>query len=314
MMPCFSPIPIRNKRTSRLNRRGATFYQLVPCGKCIGCLKARQMQYAFRMEYEALDPSNKMIRFCTFTYAPEFLPADNELSVLEVQHYIRRLKKYLPASVRVRYCFCGEHGSADYTERAHYHAILYFSEIVPERLIAKAWSFGRVDVAEPSLARFGYVAKYSTKQLGDGSEKWNVPPFLLLSNSLGFYFLDLHGDYCRKRLINSWINASGYNVLLPRVFMERLFPPDDKVHIQAMRSSDAKRVYYETFVGDNYVLHYKRKSAYEARVSVSSTKKGLSVSAFEGQQAIGLSFSLQNRKSAIFSRVRYETGRYSVCG
>ena len=272
------------------------------------------MQYAFRMEYEALDPSNKMIRFCTFTYAPEYLPADNELSVLEVQHYVRRLKKYLPSSVRVRYCFCGEHGSADYTERAHYHAILFFSEIVPESAIAKAWKYGRVDVSEPSLARFGYVAKYSVKQLGDGSEKWNVPPFLLLSQSLGFYFLEKHGDYCRKHFINSWINASGYNVLLPRVFMERLFPPDDKVHIVAKRSSDAKAVYYETFVGDKSVLVAKRKSAYDARVSVASSKRGLSVAAFQGLQSIGLSVSLRNRKQAIFSRVRYETGRYQIGG
>lgn len=171
MMPCYQPQYVRNKRLSRLNRHGATFYNLVPCGKCIGCLRSRQMQYAFRMEWEALDPSNKMIRFCTFTYAPKYLPNDNELSVSVVQHYVRRLKKYLPNGVRVRYVFCAEHGSADYTERAHYHAILYFSEIIPDRLISRAWSFGRVDIQEPSLARFGYVAKYSTKQLGDESEK-----------------------------------------------------------------------------------------------------------------------------------------------
>lgn len=313
-MPCYTPISVRNQRTSRVGRIGSTYYNLVPCGKCLGCLKTRQMQYAFRMEYEALDPSNKMIRFCTFTYAPEFLPEDNELSVLEVQHYVRRLKKYLPSSVRVKYCFCGEHGSADYTERAHYHAILFFSEIVPESVIAKAWKFGRVDVQEPSLARFGYVAKYSVKQLGDGSEKWRVPPFLLISNSLGFYFLEKHGDYIRKNYINSWINASGYNVLLPRIFMERLFPPKDKVHLQKSRESVAADAYYTAFVGDKYVLYYKRKSAYDARVSMQALKSGMHVPNFQGNYFLGLSLSLKYRKSAILSRVRYETGRYSISG
>lgn len=312
-MPCYNPQSIRNAATSRLNRRGSTWYRLVPCGKCLGCLKNRQMQYAFRMEYEALDPSNKMIRFCTFTYADKYLPEDNELNKLEVQHYIRRLKKYLPEGARVRYFFCGEHGSPLYTERAHYHCILFFDRIVQESAIAKAWKYGRVDVSEPSLARFGYVAKYSVKQLGDCSERWKVPPFMMLSNSLGFYFLELHGDYIRKNFINSWINASGYNVLLPRVFMERLFPPKDKIHLKHMHENDAALSYYSTFVGDKSVLVAKRKSSYDARISIESTKRGLSVNSFEHLVSVGNEFVHYNKRNSIFNRVYYETGRYTKC-
>ena len=271
------------------------------------------MQYAFRMEYEALDPSNKSIYFCTFTYAPDFLPPDNELSKLEVQHYIRRLKKFLPDSVRVRYFFCGEHGSVQFTERAHYHAILYFSDYVPEKVIARAWPFGRVDIQEPSLQRFGYVAKYSVKQLGDNSAKWKQQPFMLVSNGLGFYFLECHGDYIRKNRINSWINGSGFPVLLPRVFMERLFPPKDKVHNDLSNKSAAARSYFSAFVGDKVLLDWKRKTAYDARVSMQSTKRGLSVGMYEGFVSLGNSFIHQNKRNAIFNRVRYETGRYSVC-
>lgn len=311
IMPCYNPISVRNKRSSSLNRHGRTFYQLVPCGKCLGCLKVRQMQYAFRMEWEAKDISNKCIYFCTFTYAPEFLPPDNELSKLEVQHYIRRLKKYIP-NVRVRYVFCGEHGSFEFTERAHYHAILFFSDYVSMSIIAKAWPFGIVDIAEPSLQRFGYVAKYSVKQLGDGSEKWRQPPFLLISNSVGFHFLEVHGDYVRKNYINSWINASGFPVLLPRIFMERLFPPLDKVHMEKRHSSSAAESYYSAFVGNKYVLDFKRKTRYDARVSVQSSKRGLSVPAYEAFVGLGNSFVNQNKVQSIFNRVKYETGRYSV--
>lgn len=268
------------------------------------------MQYSFRLEYEALDPSNKFMRFCTFTFAPDYLPEDNELSKSCVQHYVRRLKKYLPVGVRVKYFFCGEHGSPDFTERAHYHAILFFSEIIPERLIVKAWPFGRVDVSEVSLARFGYVAKYSMKQLGDGSEKWKQPPFMLISNGVGFYFLELHGDFVRKRFLNSWINASGYNVLLPRIFMERLFPPMDKVHLEKYRSSEAAASYYSAFVGNKRVLDCKRKSAYEARISIDASKRGLSVAAFQGFRSLGNSFLYSNKTESIFNRVKYETGRY----
>lgn len=312
-MPCYNPQSVKYGRLSFVRRNGATFYHLVPCGKCLGCLKVRQMQYAFRMEYEALDPATKCIYFCTFTYSSEFLPPDNELSKLEVQHYVRRLKKYLPLNVRLRYVFCGEHGSPEYTERAHYHAILFFTDFVSESLVAKAWPFGRVDVQQPSLQRFGYVAKYSVKQLGDGSEKWKQPPFLLISNGVGFYFLEKHGDYCRKNFINSWFNGSGYPVLLPRVFMERLFPPKDKVHSKLMRESPAAFSYMSAFVGSKTVLRCKMRTSYEARVAVQSSKRGLSVSAFEGFRSIGNSFVNQNKRNSIFNRVRYETGRYSVC-
>ena len=268
------------------------------------------MQYAFRMEWEALDPRNNDIKFCTFTYAPEFLPPDNELSKLEVQHFVRRLKKLLPDGVTLRYCFCGEHGSELYTERAHYHAILFFSDFVPDSLISKAWSMGRVDIAEPNLNRFGYVAKYSAKQLGDNSDKWLQPPFMLISNSLGFYFLEVHGDYCRENFINSWINASGYNVPLPRVFMERLFPPLDKVHTSKIFDSVAADIYYTHFVGDKSVLDLKRKSAYDARVDIECKLKGLNPFLYESYCQLGREFVHANKVESIFNRVRYETGRY----
>lgn len=312
-MPCYNPISVGTKLRIEQNGRGSIgrvrHYTLVPCGKCLGCLRTRQMQYAFRLEWEASDPRNKDIKFCTFTYAPEFLPTDNELSKLEVQHYIRRLKKYIP-NVAVRYFFCGEHGSPNYTQRAHYHAILFFSDFVPNHLVAKAWPFGRVDVSEASLQRFGYVAKYSVKQIGDGSEKWIQPPFMLISNSVGFYFLEKHGDFCRKNHINTWLNASGYPVVLPRIFMERLFPPLDKSHTLKMYDSDAAFLYYTKFAGKKTVLDMKRKCSFDAKVSISAHKCGLSVAAFQGRLSLGNSFSNSNRLNSIFSRVRYETGRY----
>ena len=142
-MPCSSPVEISRfvfdyKHGGRVKR-----YFQVPCGKCIGCLKSRQQQYAFRAEWEALDPSNLTILFCTFTYAPEFL-LDNELSKLDFQHYIRRLRKSLP-DTRIRYLACGEYGEK--YGRKHLHAILYFDKFVDYHCVADAWTFGIVDIA-----------------------------------------------------------------------------------------------------------------------------------------------------------------------
>ena len=175
-MPCSSPVEIGryvfdSKHGGRIKR-----YFLVPCGKCIDCLKVRQQQYAFRAEWEALDPSNLTIVFCTFTYAPDFL-LDNELSKLDFQRYIRRLRKALP-DTRVRYFACGEYG--ELYGRKHLHAILYFDKFVDFKPISDCWTFGIVDIAPFSPARAGYVAKYSVKQIGSEDERLHkIMPFLL---------------------------------------------------------------------------------------------------------------------------------------
>ena len=47
-------------------------------------------------------------------------------------------------------------------------------------------------------------------------------------NGLKVYPIEELGDFCRREYVSSWPNLSGFPVSLPRVFMERLFPPRDK--------------------------------------------------------------------------------------
>lgn len=307
-MACSSPVEICRYVYSPSHGGRIKRYFLVPCGKCISCLKVRQMQYAFRAEWEALDPRSVVILFCTFTYAPEYL-LDNELSKVDVQRYIRRLRKSLPG-VRVRYLFCGEYG--ELYGRKHYHAILYFDKFIDFHYVADNWPFGIVDIAPFTTARAGYVAKYSVKQIGSLDEENHIiQPFLLVSNQLGFYFLDKYGDFCRREFVFSWSNLSGFNVLLPRVFMERLFPPTDKAHVAQELVSGAARS-YASFVGDIRSLRLRKKCAYDSRIKIQSTLSGKSEARFVGEVQLGVSFKSKNSFDGILSRVAYETGRYSA--
>lgn len=306
-MPCSHPVEIPRYVYSPSHGGRIKRYFLVPCGKCISCLRVRQQQLAFRAEWEALDPSNCVILFCTFTYAPEYL-LDNELSVIDMQRYIRRLRKSLPG-VRVKYLICGEYG--ELYGRKHYHAILYFDSFIDYHYVGDAWPFGIVDIAPFTSARAGYVAKYSVKQIGSSVDNEHIKqPFILISNELGFHFLRLYGDYCREEFITSWSNLSGYQVALPRIFMERLFPPSDKVHTEKELSSLAARSYFSSFVGDRFRLKLKKRAAYDYRVKIQSTLRGVSEARYVGQVQLGLTFGSKCQFEKILDNMSYETGRY----
>lgn len=304
-MPCSSPVSVGRWTYSPAHGGRIKRYVNYPCGKCLECLKSRQMQYAFRAEWEALDPTNVCILFCTFTYAPEFL-LDNELSKSDFQHYIRRLK--LATSSRVRYMCCGEYGEK--YGRKHLHAILYFDKFIDYHFISDCWTFGIVDVAPFTPARAGYVAKYSVKQLGSKDDEFHkVLPFILVSNSLGSYFLTVHGDYVQKNYISHWQNLSGLPVKIPRVFMERLFPPKDKRNFESSLLSRAK-LSSGYFLGSVNNLRFRNKLGYDLNLRLKTALSGLTEWRYKDKQILGASFKSFNQCRGIMSRVAYEIGRY----
>lgn len=305
-MACSRPLSIPRMVYDPFHGGRIKRYFLVPCGKCIACLKSRQMSYSFRAEWEALDPSNVQVLFCTFTYAPEYLPADNELSKLEMQRFIRRLKKNCKG-VRVRYLICGEYG--ELYGRCHYHGILYFDKYIDFDKIVNAWPFGIVDIAPFTPARGGYVAKYSVKQFGDESEHIQEP-FLMISNSLGKYFIDMHGEFCKKNLINCWYNLSGSAVVLPRLFIDKLFPPRNATIREKELVSSAYRSSL-AYTGDRVAFKQVNRIAYDKRLTLKSALAGYSDPlAFKYDNQMGISFKCFNQTNAVFNKFAYETGRY----
>lgn len=305
-MACGSPLEIYRYVYDPFHGGRVRRYFLVPCGRCVECLKARQMSYAFRSEWEALDPSNVQVLFCTFTYAPEYLPKGNELSKIEVQRFIRRLRLNCEG-VRVRYLFCGEHGSL--YNRAHYHAILYFDKFVDFEVIASAWPLGIVDIRPFSSARGSYVAKYSVKQLGDDSS-FEQPPFLLVSNSLGQYFMSVHGDFVIKNNIRVWYNLAGTPVLIPRIFMEKLFP-SDTARVALNRKNYSAYSSAVALSGSYSKMKYINRCAYDARIALQARFAGYSDPLlYAGDIQRGISFRCFNKTETILNRTKYEIGRY----
>lgn len=112
-------------------------YDIVPCGKCLGCYLERARDKAVQLSIEKLNPEYKEdeMWFITLTYEDELLPihsyvdantgevfsgASTELK--DLQNWIKKLRDNHPDKT-IRYMAAREYGS--HTLRPHYHIIIF---------------------------------------------------------------------------------------------------------------------------------------------------------------------------------------------
>lgn len=169
----------------------------VPCGICEECIRDIQMDYFIRMksEYEQCVANGGKVAFLTFTYRDDRIPAysyhyDSELKNIvfdrvnaktsnlpfiysfdrsNIQRFFNSYRKrfermgvYSP----FRYIVVGEYGTdAAYTQRSHFHVLIYYSKLAVEMLqrytpfASIDWTIIR-DVNE--LWTHGYVSESHT--------------------------------------------------------------------------------------------------------------------------------------------------------
>ena len=91
----------------------------IPCGKCIGCKTDSRQDWIVRLYHEStLHKNSAMI---TLTYDDEHLPPGNDLRYLDVQKFLKRMRR--DRNEEIRYYIAGEHGEK--YGRAHWHMILF---------------------------------------------------------------------------------------------------------------------------------------------------------------------------------------------
>lgn len=296
-MPCFHPREIRVnkfravynwitlpdgsvKREKRPIGLDAFYYIQVPCGKCPHCLALLQSQWSFRIEQEALSGKYPSLMFVTFTYDPQHLPEGSNLVKEHVQRYLRNLRQNLKRRYfdgtnketlpELFYYFCGEYGSK--FGRPHYHAILGFTRSIDWHIVQSSWGKGIVDIREFSLARAGYVAKYSVKQM-ELDYNGRSRPFHLQSKGLGACFL-------KDKSIQSlnynfyYSNLSGRKVKLPRYYLDKLgttrsysyrFLPTGEV---VKKSSTSHSFAYDRAVASAMLRYQSHRASQMARLNM----------------------------------------------
>lgn len=183
-MPCYGPLKgWYNKKRSPSGKRAVTFNISdaltdrpvdIPCGQCIGCRLDRTQDWAIRCHHEA--SMYEYNSFLTLTYNDENLPSDLSVSVVEMQLFMKRLRKKY--SHQIRFYLCGEYG--DEKQRPHYHVLLFNHEFRDKspwkktksgqilwrsEQLEELWKYGHSSIGTVTFQSAGYVARYIMKKL-----------------------------------------------------------------------------------------------------------------------------------------------------
>lgn len=208
---------------------------LVPCGRCIACLRRRQNSWALRILYES--SLNAVSYFVTLTYKDEFLTYSGDKASLvpsDVTLFFKRLRK----KISFRYFYCGEYG--DKFERPHYHVIFFLKDFISQEdftsLVQSCWHYNDpvlnpvdVHILSPALAK--YCAKYSCKRFGIDYDDV-CPPFGRSSRRPGLghdYFIKNKGLVNRIRGSGQYFlsDDKGTPYSIPRYLRPFLYSDDE---------------------------------------------------------------------------------------
>lgn len=202
-MPCY--YPVGNYRND-----GSPAFR--PCGQCLGCRLELARTWAVRCVHEA--SLHKENSFITLTYNNKNLPEDGCVSKVELQKFMKRLRRYVEPK-KIRFFGCGEYGSLN--SRPHYHLCLFGHDFNDKELVAtgartrwrgvvkskgndhdlyiskvlqdRIWKKGFCSVGKLTMESAGYTARYVTKKITGKNAKdhyqGKCPEFAMMSRSPG---------------------------------------------------------------------------------------------------------------------------------
>lgn len=202
----------------RSSKYSSHFSVLVPCGKCLECLRDKQNDWVVRLFMESQYHSN--VLFFTLTYSPKSVPELVDCNGVvyrtvykkHLQDWFKRFRfrycKYYGENAQLKYFITSEYGPS--TKRPHYHGLLFGVPYkVFNELALADWreNFGFADCKEVSRLTdvskrdksysnvMRYVAKYCIKGEFENpfvEQKKVYPCFRLISKGIGLdYSLDI---------------------------------------------------------------------------------------------------------------------------
>ena len=195
-MPCYQPLRVGTDEDGRLDWSNydptdtADAPVMVPCRKCVGCMRKIARDWSIRCYHEATlhtehfrDPVTGLVTelpknvMITLTYSDENLPEFMELNRKDLLNFLRRLGRRRGESPR--YFAAGEYGGS--SGRCHFHVIL-FNESFDDRYEAimadgqtlsmsyeldELWRLGIASIDDLNFQTARYVAGYVAKKNHD---------------------------------------------------------------------------------------------------------------------------------------------------
>lgn len=164
----------------------------IPCSTCLGCRKARALEWAHRCWLES--HIHDQTAWVTLTYDDEHLPATG-LSKDSLSAWLKRVRSSVYPT-QVRFFASGEYG--EQTQRAHYHAIIY--GLPPDApALQDKWGNGHVKVDSLTPARIAYTAGYVAKKIGWHSQfPFFVGEYETLDRDTGEVVAGRHKNYMKE--------------------------------------------------------------------------------------------------------------------
>lgn len=266
---CLSPVHIRVP-----NRYVGTFVQLVPCGKCLECLKDRQNSWKLRLMEESFNWD--YLYFFTLTYADDVLPLNefgrSTACKKDVQYWLKRFRtRYKRAYGRDfegKYFICAEYGPNG-THRPHYHGLLMTnSDEYEVSSLFEEWDHlkGFVDYSSiykdqgERQAVANYVSKYCCKgefasrvseiQAGTIEKAWTI-----VSKGVGSSYVDRMKSFHNPYGLYSCLDRDRLDELIDKMFMSYSVP--DGCGGTNVFKYKMPRYYHDRFFRDKFLFAQK---------------------------------------------------------
>lgn len=272
-MACLSPITLFRKDFRQI---GDYRSDVVPCGRCVGCLRRRQSTWTFRLMKEYERAYNAA--FITLTYNDDNLPfSENGYMTLVPKHlqdFVKRLRIHIDRNIlkhgknQIKYYGIGEYGERFF--RPHYHLIVFN---VPRRdppipqdvhdYISSSWSFGHVHTGDLTIASVKYVTGYIHKRsivIDDYSNDDRVPEFSRMSKRLGDNFLTSDMVQYYKDNLLPYLKDGDVKLPLPRYYRDKIYDDSEKALLKA--KTDAYLEEIDFFSSPQHEVDWKNKEIF----------------------------------------------------
>lgn len=239
MAQCIKPIKIVNPRYIKLAGSKAQAYRdfglrpdlhlIVPCGRCLHCLRRRGSEWRRRLldEYRYMKPADRRkVRFITLTVAPKYYYDFVKRPKYYIRLFLDRYRKRFGHSPR--HWIINEFGDdPSRTRRLHFHALFFDNEVLRSEL-ESVWQYGIVRSSRlRSSAAISYITTYVTKFINKWIIDKDEKQFILCSPGIGkAYALDeenIRWHHADGQLRCYRLDFSGRLCALPRYYRQKIF-------------------------------------------------------------------------------------------
>lgn len=259
----YIPHPVRKKLENSGEFSGSLDVlprmMLVPCGRCIECLKRKASDWRFRLYQEMALGNHRSAFFVTLTLAPEYYEAlgKNVPPRRYLRLFLDRYRKVFGHSCK--HWFTHEYGTdPDHTHRLHFHGIIFdvpgydttrlptgsdplslavrqaYSRKFDREFLRPLWKYGITFVGDHcTLDTAIYISKYISKGIYEHlqhPEIWIHPPRIYCSAGIGKAFLVVaarSGRLLRRGRLRFAIGSVSYT--LSRYYTAKIITGSDSI-------------------------------------------------------------------------------------